>query len=172
MRKLPATFKTDLFMLPVFVAVAVTGVGLHISGHKGVEAVIGVWKILHIMVSVVFVILTTIHIKQHWGWYINLSKSFNRRNMMTLLLTAATMFELLSGVYLLTDITTGAIYGHLHWIIGGLLLILGIVHIAGRWKPLKHNMRLINLPCHNGKSKRIGTRKAPKTPAELLAISY
>lgn len=138
MRRLSATLRTDLFMLPLFVTVAVTGVGFHISGHKGVEAFINVWKTLHIGFSTAFAILTAIHIKQHRVWYNrSLAKSFNRRNTLTLLLTAVVVFEIISGYILLTDLTHGPICGHLHWVIGILLSILAIAHIAGRWKSLK-----------------------------------
>lgn len=137
MRRLPATLRTDLIMLPMFVAVVVTGFGFHISGHKGVEASIIVWKSIHIVFSAIFAILVAIHIKQHWVWYRNQFKSFNCRNTLTLLLTAVVVFELLSGVILMTDMTCGPIRGHLHWVIGELLSILAIIHIAGRWKSLK-----------------------------------
>lgn len=123
-------------MLPVFVAIVVTGFGFHISGHKGVEESIIVWKTLHIVFSVSFVMLAAIHIKQHWVWYRNQFKSFNRSNTLTLLLTAVAAFELLSGVILMIDITFGPICRHLHWVIGELFSILAIIHIARRWKSL------------------------------------
>lgn len=137
MKRLPASLKTDIAMLPVFVALAVTGLCYHISGHEGMTKEVGIWRMLHVLFSLAFMALAIIHIKQHRVWYMNLFKPFRMRKTIAVFLTVALILEVLTGLLLLLGLQKSMDCGHLHWIVGVLLIPLCITHITMRWKPLK-----------------------------------
>lgn len=92
---------------------------------------------LHVLFSLVFMALAIIHIKQHRVWYMNLFKPFRMRKTIAVFLTVAMIFEVLTGLLLLLGLQKSMDCGHLHWIVGILLIPLCITHITMRWKPLK-----------------------------------
>ena len=90
------------------------------------------------MASVLFLVLGILHVRHHWAWYKSLfSKGLGNKSRVTLLLTIAFLFLVVTGVVLIVTINgPNSTTGHLHYIFGLLLTILSLWHIVKRWKAL------------------------------------
>ena len=79
-----------------------------------------------------------LHVWHHWAWYKSLlSKGLGKKSRVTLLLTIAFLFLVVTGVVLIVAIDgPNSTTGHLHYIFGQLLTILSLLHVAKRWKAL------------------------------------
>ena len=129
---------TDWLLIPVSIASVITGFGLHVSGKNASHEVWEQWAAAHVVATVLFLVLGILHVRHHWAWYKSLfSKGLGNKSRVTLLLTIAFLFLVVTGVVLIVTINgPNSTTGHLHYIFGLLLTILSLWHIVKRWKAL------------------------------------
>lgn len=131
------TFYIDLVLAAICLLTLITGLIIHAAGHGIVQSNVKIWRVTHIVWGVLFLILSTGHIRAHRGWYKSLPERFRQRSKVTVCLSA---------VYLLTSATdlililhrenAGTHLGILHYQAGILFGILAIWHLCGRMKIL------------------------------------
>ena len=63
----------DVAMVPASVLSFCSGLKLHAAGHGFVD-VTEQWTMVHIVVSLLFVALVCIHVRNHWGWFKRVKK--------------------------------------------------------------------------------------------------
>ncbi len=134
-------FKIDIALIPTAMVLIVSGFSLHISGHGNDISGHHIWEVTHIASSILFLVLAGCHIKRHWPWYRNLFRPFRKSKWVTATLSVAFLFEAVTGIMLLTHHIGGELCANLHWVIGELLTIFVICHIASRIKVLKNAFR-------------------------------
>ena len=129
---------TDLLLIPVSIASVITGFGLHVAGKDTPHEVWEQWAAAHVVATVLFIILGIYHVWHHWAWYKSLfSKGLGKKSRVTLLLTIAFLFLVVTGIVLIVAIDgPNSTTGHLHYLFGLLLTILSLWHIVKRWKVL------------------------------------
>ena len=59
----------DLYTLISFILIAVSGFGMHISGHGSDHALWHCWAVFHVVSAIIFVTCIAFHVKGHWAWY-------------------------------------------------------------------------------------------------------
>ena len=126
----------------------ITGLIIHAAGHGIVQSNEKIWRVAHIVWGVLFLILSTGHIRAHRGWYKSLPERFRQRSKVTVCLSA---------VYLLTS-ATGLIL-ILHWGNAGTHLGIlhyqaGIWHLCGRMKILLTMRKNFPLSASHHKAER------------------
>ena len=128
----------DLLLIPVSIASVITGFGLHVAGKNAPHEVWEQWAAAHVVAIVLFLVLGILHVRHHWAWYKSLfSKGLGNKSRVTLLLTIAFLFLVVTGIILIVAIDgPNSTTGHLHYIFGQLLTILSLWHIVKRWKAL------------------------------------
>ena len=128
----------DLLLIPVSIASVITGFGLHVAGKDTPHEVWEQWAMAHVVATVLFLVLGILHVRHHWAWYKSLSsKGLGQKSQVTLLLTIAFLFLIVTGIVLIVAINgPNSTMGHLHYLFGQLLTILSLWHIAKRWKAL------------------------------------
>ena len=128
----------DLLLIPVSIASVITGFGLHVAGKNAPHEVWEQWAAAHVVATVLFLVLGILHVRHHWAWYKSLfSKGLGNKSRVTLLLTIAFLFLVVTGIILIVAIDgPNSTTGHLHYIFGQLLTILSLWHIVKRWKAL------------------------------------
>ena len=62
-------FIVDLLLLLLFITTAISGFGMHITGHSDNHSIWHNWAVIHTLSTLLFVITTVIHIYLHWNWY-------------------------------------------------------------------------------------------------------
>ena len=129
---------TDLLLIPVSIASVITGFGLHVAGKNAPHEVWEQWAAAHVVASILFLILSILHVWHHWSWYKSLfSKGLGKKSRVTLLLTIAFLFLVVTGIVLIVAIDgPNSTMGYLHYLFGLLLTLLSLWHIAKRWKAL------------------------------------
>lgn len=129
----------DFALIPIFLASAATGIGLHVSGHGSPHEVWENWAMAHVISSVLFLGFGIYHVCNHWAWYKSLfSKGLGNKSMVTLLLTVVFLLLFVSGVVLLAVIDSpNSTVGHLHYLFGLVIIILSLWHIIKRLPLLK-----------------------------------
>lgn len=139
MPKVNKIFKVDAWMIPVFTFLIITGFGIHISGESGNHHSWIIWSAFHVLCAVAFLILVYFHIRQHIGWFKTLLKGNVKGRGITITLATVMTFEIISGIILLVFVEgEGSILGHLHWVVGYILAIIGTVHYLKRFQRLKN----------------------------------
>ena len=128
----------DLLLIPVSITSVITGFGLHVAGKNAPHEVWEQWAAAHVVATVLFLVLGILHVRHHWAWYKSLfSKGLGNKSRVTLLLTIAFLFLVVTGIILIVAIDgPNSTTGHLHYIFGQLLTILSLWHIVKRWKAL------------------------------------
>ena len=129
---------TDLLLIPVSIASIITGFELHVAGENAPHEVWEQWAAAHVVATVLFLILGILHVWHHWSWYKSLfSKGLGKKSRVTLLLTIAFLFLVVTGIVLIVAIDgPNSTMGYLHYLFGLLLTLLSLWHIAKRWKAL------------------------------------
>lgn len=127
--------KKTFRLLPLaFVAMAVTGVGLHIAGHGADHQVWHGWAVAHVIAALLWLISGAQHIIRHRAWYKAVAtRGPRRRSVTTLVLSLVFVAEVITGIVLLACVDgadSGA--GLWHYWLGLLLTVLSVVHIASR----------------------------------------
>lgn len=122
----------DVAMVPVFVLSFCSGLKLHAAGHGFVD-VTEQWTMVHIVVSLLFVALVCIHVRNHWGWFKRVKKEGVRgKKKMVMLLTLAFLSVAISGIILIFIGKDFPSFGMLHYKIGIVTVVLSIQHILKR----------------------------------------
>ncbi len=129
---------TDWLLIPVSIASVITGFGLHVAGKDTPHEVWEQWAAAHVVASVLFLVLGILHVWHHWAWYKSLfSKGLGNKSRVTLLLTIAFLFLVITGVILIVAIDgPNSTMGYLHYLFGLLLTLLSLWHVVKRWKAL------------------------------------
>ena len=129
---------TDWLLIPVSIASVITGFGLHVAGKDTPHEVWEQWATAHVVASVLFLVLGILHVWHHWAWYKSLfSKGLGNKSRVTLLLTIAFLFLVITGVILIVAIDgPNSTMGYLHYLFGLLLTLLSLWHVVKRWKAL------------------------------------
>lgn len=122
----------DVAMVPVFVLSFCSGLKLHAAGHGFVDAT-EQWTMVHIVVSLLFVALVCIHVRNHWGWFKRVKKEGVRgKKKMVMLLTLAFLSVAISGIILIFIGKDCPSFGMLHYKIEIVTVVLSIQHILKR----------------------------------------
>ena len=129
---------TDWLLIPISIASVITGFGLHVAGKNAPHEVWEQWAAAHVVATVLFLVLGIYHFWHHWAWYKSLfCKGLGKKSRVTLLLTIAFLFLIVTGIVLIVAIDgPNSTMGHLHYLFGLLLILLSLWHIAKRWKAL------------------------------------
>lgn len=132
-KKLFITAITLAFVSPL---TFVSGIMLHAAGHGIVNE--RLWLIIHLTVSLVFLVCSIIHVFHHLKWYKTLAKGIGQHNKITICLSVLYVFVILTGLFLI--IQKGQSPSHLgifHYQMGILFTILGLWHFIKRFHVLK-----------------------------------
>lgn len=118
------------FLLPVaFVALAVTGIGLHIAGHGANLEAVYKWGIAHIVASSFWLLSGMAHIKRHLSWYrALLTKGLANKRWIVCAVSLLFITVAVTGFLLMSSMAHGASLGLLHYKLGLLLLVFSVVH--------------------------------------------
>lgn len=126
-------FKVDVLLIPSVIGTMVTGIGLHVAGDNGNHGEWHNWAVAHVIFSLCFIVIAIMHVVQHKVWYKNLFRPSKKPRIVTALLTAVMVVELLTGIALLIFINgNGSDCGRIHWIAGLVLAVLAAGHIIKR----------------------------------------
>lgn len=118
-------------LLPLsFVASAVSGIGLHIAGHGTSHEVWHNWAVAHVLLSLLWLITVTFHIRRHRRWYRTiLSKGIGKKSRMTVALSIMFLIVSVTGIVLLVWIDgANSAIGLWHYWLGVLLIIFSFIH--------------------------------------------
>ena len=131
------TFYIDLVLAAICLLTLITGLIIHAAGHRIVQSNVKIWRVAHIVWGVLFLILSTGHIRAHRGWYKSLPEKFRQRSKVTVCLSAVYLLTSATGLILILHReNTGTHLGILHYQAGILFSILAIWHLCGRMKIL------------------------------------
>lgn len=127
-------------LLLTFVASAVTGIGLHVAGHGADHEEWHNWAVAHVLSSLCWLISGAIHIKRHRAWYRAIaSKGIGHKSRTTILLSALFLFVTVTGLILIIGIDgANSALGRWHYISGLILILLSLIHIISRKRPLQN----------------------------------
>ena len=134
---------TDLLLIPVFLASGITGLGLHVAGHRATHEVWENWATAHVIASTLMLLLAIYHVYAHWAWYKSWFKNGRgKKSGVTMALTLALLFLVVTGIILLAVITgPNSGVGISHLAVGVLLIILSTIHILKRIKALTRMLK-------------------------------
>ena len=134
-------FVIDLWLVVIFAIVAISGFGMHISGHRSIHEVWHNWAVVHTLSSVVFIIVGVLHIQTHWTWYKSLfRKGLGNKSRVTVILSVIYLIATITGLILLAVHGANSEIGWWHYRIGILLTIIGLGHIFKRLKILRKSI--------------------------------
>lgn len=128
--------------MAVFAVLSVfTGIQIHYAGDFQTHDIWHSWAIVHILVNIIFLIVATTHIRQHWGFYKSLfRKGPNRtiKNKVTMVVLIVFLALSLTGISLFMFVKgQGSVFGFVHYIIGLIFGIVGLLHFLKMWKIFK-----------------------------------
>ena len=128
----------DLLLIPVFMASGITGIGLHVAGHRTTHEVWENWAMAHVIASVLMLLLVIYHVYAHWAWYKSWFRNVQgKKSGVTMALTLAFLFLVVTGIILLVAINgPNSGVGISHLAVGLLLIVLSCIHIIKRLKAL------------------------------------
>lgn len=140
--KFKTNIRIDIALIPAFILLVVSGVGIHLSDEFEQHQAWHSWAVTHVVAAIFFLSLAIIHIKGHWGWFKSIVTTFKKKSKPTLNLTLLFLFETVSGIILLAFTDGGNSHlGLWHWWIGLIMTGFGIGHLLKRWKILKNGLR-------------------------------
>ena len=133
----------DLYTLISFILIAVSGFGMHISGHGSDHALWHCWAVFHVVSAIIFVTCIAFHVKGHWAWYKSLfSTGIGKKSRVTILLTVLMLAVTLSGItdMLMSDHNESHI-GLWHYAIGNIFTVTALGHFIKRHKILFRGLK-------------------------------
>ena len=135
-------FVRDWILLGVAALSAYSGIELHVAGHGDVHEIWHNWAVVHVIMSLLFLIFGVVHIKMHWGWYKSLfKKGVGNKSRVTLFLSVIFCVITLTGVALLAFIEgDGSSMGLWHYRVGLVVTAISIGHIVKRWHILQKSI--------------------------------
>lgn len=122
-------------LLPiVFLASAVTGIGLHIAGHGTNHEAWHNWGAAHISTSFFWLLSVVAHIRRHRLWYNTLlSHKIAHKHWIALFLSILFPIVTITGIWLMAYVKEAhSSIGLLHYKFGIILLILTLIHLFHR----------------------------------------
>lgn len=126
----------DLTLIPIYILVLYTGLSTHLASKGEVVAGIGYcsWSLYHLTASCIGVILTIIHITQHWQWYKNLfARKSQNKSIYSIILSLIVVVMIATGIIILiTDNHFGYMVGLIHNKLGLIMAVLILIHVFGR----------------------------------------
>ena len=136
--KINKLFIVDLLLLLLFIATAISGFGMHITGHSDNHIIWHNWAVAHTLSTLLFVITTVIHIYLHWNWYKTLfSKPLGKKSKVTIIITILFVLLTISGILaFIIPIGPNSQIGITHYQIGVISTVLFIGHFIKRHKIL------------------------------------
>lgn len=114
---------TDLVLIPAFVLSLYTGIELHLAGHGTEHEVWHNWAAFHVIISLLFTLLTCIHIKSHWKRY---------KRLAIQLLTIAFLSVVITGFGLFFIHGANSSLGIFHYQNGLIASIFILLHVFKR----------------------------------------
>ena len=138
MKRMKQLKRMKHLLLLAFVASAVSGIGLHIAGHGTSHEVWHNWAVAHVLLSLLWLIFATSHIKRHGRWYKSIaSKGIGKKSWMTIALSAVFLIVLVTGIVLIACVDgANSTIGIWHYKLGLLLIVLSLIHIVRRKRTL------------------------------------
>lgn len=136
--KFTTNIKIDLALIPVFIILVVSGIGIHVTDEVSQHHIWHNWAVAHVIAATLFLILGIYHIIGHWPWFRSMAKTLKKKSRITMILTLVFIFETISGLILLAFTDGGNSHiGLWHWWVGLFMTLFGILHLLKRWKILK-----------------------------------
>lgn len=136
--KFTTNIRIDLALIPVFLLLIVSGIGIHVNGEPGRHELWHTWAVIHVIAAALFLVLGIFHIKGHWAWFKSLAKTLKKKSKPNMILSLLFLFETVSGIVLLAFVDgADSDIGLWHWWIGLIMTGFGIGHLIKRWKTLK-----------------------------------
>lgn len=131
-------------LLLTFVVAAVTGIGLHIAGHRASHEVWHNWAVVHVLSSLGWLISGAIHIKRHRAWYHAIaSKGIGNKSRTTILLSVLFLFVTVTGLILIIGVDgADSAIGRWHYNSGLVLILLSLIHILSRKRAIQNLLNL------------------------------
>lgn len=128
----------DFLLIPGFILTAISGLNLHVV-HKTLNGNIWGfgfhdWMTIHITIALSFLVLSIVHIYQHWTWFSQLFRSAKNKSKITIIM--AILFLAVSITGLISMLIEHSHIGLLHAKLGEFMIIIGVVHFASRFKIL------------------------------------
>ena len=128
-------FVIDWVLLFAFVLSAISGIGLHIAGHRCAHEVWHNWAVFHVLTSLLFLIAVICHISTHWQWFKGIVKNgIGKKSRITVVLSVLFLCVAVTGIILLGVSGAGSKVGLLHYKIGIVAIVLCTGHILKRIK--------------------------------------
>ncbi len=128
-------------MIPAFVAMAYTGIVLHVAADAGSHEVWHNRAVAHVIAALAFIVVMILHVRTHWVWYRGWLKSgLDKRSRVTALLSVMYAIVTLTGIILLPVEGAGTGLGTLHFVSGIIAMILSIGHIIKRIPALRRSL--------------------------------
>lgn len=134
-------FVIDWLMIPAFVAMAYTGIVLHVAADAGSHEVWHNRAVAHVIAALAFLVVMILHVRTHWAWYCGwLKLGLGKRSRITALLSVMYAIVTLTGIILLPVEGVGTGLGTLHFVSGIIVIILSIGHIFKRIPALRRSL--------------------------------
>lgn len=128
-------------MIPAFVAMAYTGIVLHVAADAGSHEVWHNWAVAHVIAALAFLVVMILHVRTHWAWYCGwLKLGLGKRSRITALLSVMYVIVTLTGIILLPVEGAGTGLGTFHFVSGIIAMILSIGHIIKRIPALRRSL--------------------------------
>lgn len=134
-------FVIDWILIVVFIVSAISGVGLHIAGHRSSHEVWHNWAVFHVLGSVLFLVAIIFHVKTHWGWYKGIIKNgISRKSKVTAALSIIFLLLSVTGIVLLGVNGANSPLGLWHYKIGIITIVIAVGHIIKRLPTLRKSL--------------------------------
>lgn len=133
LRRCAACWEFKKLLPLVFIASALSGIGLHIAGHGTNHEVWHNWAVAHVITSLLFLISGFSHMKAHYAWYKSLFQNgIGKKSRITFVLSGIYTLTTVSGIMLLGVEGANSAIGLWHYRVGLLLIVFSIIHIGKR----------------------------------------
>ena len=132
--------KINLGLLFSSLSSIVSGILLHASGHAGNHSVWELLAVVHSVVSIAFLVLIVMHLKQHKGWlssFRNKMRIRTSQGLMFVILSLLSILTICSGLLLLGIFSDHSPVGLWHYRMGIIFAVLAVAHVARRYKAIK-----------------------------------
>lgn len=126
-------FVIDWILTLLFPLSTLTGIMLHIAGHRDSHEVWHNWAVCHIIVSILFLIFIICHITTHKTWYKGLIRNgTGRKKQSTVIVSAMFIILSLTGLVLFAVDGANSDIGLWHYKTGLVSSAFFLWHIGGR----------------------------------------
>ena len=135
-------FIIDWWITALFVLIAFSGFGMHISGTRCSHEIWHNWAVVHTLSSIIFLIAAILHIQSHWAWYKGWFKNgLGKKSRVTAFLSIILVLISITGITLLVTVDgENSGIGMWHYRIGIIMTIIGLTHFIKRLPILKKSL--------------------------------